>query len=106
MIIILFFVKVKDDKIIDASFTGQGCAISMAAISLLMEQVIGQDVSFVDNLSQKYLDLVTDKENNDDVSLGKLAVMQGVTKFPMRIKCATLGCHAVRDACGCEDKDD
>jgi nitrogen fixation NifU-like protein len=96
------YVKLSANKIVDAAFTGQGCAISMAATSLLLERIIGKDIVYLAQLSDKYLSLLTEKENNSVADLGKLAVMQGVTKFPMRIKCATLGCHAIRKACGCE----
>jgi nitrogen fixation NifU-like protein len=96
------YLKLSADKIVDAAFTGHGCAISMAATSLLIEDIIGKDILYLEQLSNKYLDLLTEKENNSAANLGKLAVMQGVTKYPMRIKCATLGCHALRKACGCE----
>ena len=94
------YLKIEDNKINAASFTGEGCAISMAALSLLVEDIIGKPVVEAQKLFTAYIAQLTDKEIPDDVNLGKLQVMKGVKKFPMRIKCATMGCHALQHACG------
>lgn len=97
------YIKQENGMIVDAAFTGEGCAISMASTSLLLEKVIGMSITEAKQLFSSFVNLVTDKKTAADVALGKLEVMQGVTKFPMRIKCATLGCHAIEEACSKED---
>lgn len=96
------YLQIENEIIKDASFTGQGCAISMAATSLMLEAIIGKPVAAANELFNAYINLLTAKSQVDAVDLGKLEVMQGVTQFPMRIKCATLGWHAMHCACGGE----
>jgi len=72
---------VKDNKISDIKFKGQGCAISMAAASLLTERIKGVDISEVEKLNR-----------DDMMELLKIPV------GPARIKCLLLGLEAVRRA--------
>ena len=86
------------DKIVDIGFKGQGCAISQASCSTMTEAVKGKTVGEVEELFSKFHALVTGEGGGDFDSLGKLAVFAGVSEFPMRVKCATLGWHTLRQA--------
>ncbi|GAO99596.1 Fe-S cluster assembly sulfur transfer protein SufU [Fructobacillus ficulneus] len=85
--------QVVADTIEDISFDGNGCAISMAAASMLTDLLRGETLAGAKELLEKFSAmLVTDEEA--DPALGELALMQGVRKFPTRMKCATLASHA------------
>ena len=94
------FLRTADDCIDEATFQGSGCAISMASASMMAEAVRGATTAEIESLCRTFLDLVTGKIDFDTASprLGKLAVFAGVSKFPVRVKCATLAWHTLRAA--------
>lgn len=89
------FLKVQDGVIKEASFTGHGCAISMAATSLMMEFAIGKTVREFESMYQVYHRQLTGEalSGDEQQALGKLAAFSGVAQYPMRVKCATLCWH-------------
>ena len=94
---LILYLKVENDHVIDATFEGVGCAISMASASLMTTQIKGKTVEEVQQLFQAFHCLLTDPEPAAGVqdSLGKLTVLGGVRDFPTRIKCATLAWHTM-----------
>jgi nitrogen fixation NifU-like protein len=87
------------DTITDIGFMGQGCAISQASCSTMTEAIKGKTLPEADELFSKFHAMVTRGDGSDDLGvLGKLAVFAGVREFPMRVKCATLGWHTLRQA--------
>ena len=92
------YVRIENDTIIDASFEGQGCAISMAACSLLTERLKNTSITEARKLFDAFQTLVTEADPPDEIRdyLGKLSVLGGVRDFPVRIKCATLAWHALK----------
>ncbi len=90
------FLKVVDGVIIDASFQGAGCAISMASSSLMTDFLKNKTVEEAKQLFAEFREMVTqdDSSVNRD-ALGKLAVLEGVKQFPSRVKCATLAWHTL-----------
>lgn len=89
-----------DERIVDASFEGSGCAISVASASLLTESVIGLQVQ--DAL--EFFAVVTEhlttgrSRHAASIDLGKIHALDGVREFPARVKCATLAWHALNSA--------
>jgi nitrogen fixation NifU-like protein len=94
------YLKLKDDKIVDISFQGTGCAISTASASILTEILKGKTRAQAEALFETFRDLVTGKihANGETPALGKLAAFSGVCEFPVRVKCATLVWHTLRSA--------
>ncbi|MFH1469799.1 MAG: Fe-S cluster assembly sulfur transfer protein SufU [Pseudomonadota bacterium] len=90
-------VDVQEGAIRCIRFDGQGCAISTASASLMTEAVQGRSPEEALALSKKVLDLVTGR-SEDRAGLGKLVVLQGVARFPSRVKCAALAWHALEAA--------
>ncbi len=90
------YVKLDGDRIAAVRFTGQGCAISKASASLMTAAVSGHSVSDADALFEKVHDMMLGKASGDD--LGSLRALQGVSRFPVRVKCASLAWHALRNA--------
>jgi nitrogen fixation protein NifU and related proteins len=87
--------KVEDGKVIDAKFDGEGCSISMASASMMTQIVKGKDVDTALKLSEVFSNMMQGKEYDEDIDLGDIEALQGVAKFPARIKCATLAWKAM-----------
>lgn len=94
------YVRVVGDRVVAATFTGSGCAISQASSSLMTEALVGKTLAEVEAAFARFHDLVTGvPASEDDVeALGKLAAFSGVAEFPMRVKCATLAWHTLKEA--------
>ena len=88
----------------DVKVTGQGCSISQSSASMMSQAVKGKTVPEVRALVRKFkgmMSIETDGDvdgNGADVPLGDLEALQGVVKFPVRIKCATLAWNTLTQA--------
>lgn len=87
------FVKLENDRVMEVSFTGSGCAISTAAASLMTEIVKGKTIGVIEKIFLAYQNLV--KTGSSEIDLDKLAILAGVAAYPMRVKCATLVWHTL-----------
>ncbi|MEE8477454.1 MAG: SUF system NifU family Fe-S cluster assembly protein [Gemmatimonadales bacterium] len=97
---ITVWVELDGDIISDASFLGNGCAISKASASLMTQAVKGKRVSEAKELFRSFQKLVTGRaspQESKDV-LGKLILFAGVSEFPVRVKCASLSWHTLNAA--------
>ncbi|MDF2857818.1 MAG: nitrogen fixation protein NifU [Neobacillus sp.] len=96
--------KVEDGKVIDAKFEGDGCSISMSSASMMTQAIKGKNVEEALKLSKIFSDMMQGKEYDDDIDLGDIEALQGVAKFPARIKCATLAWKAMEKGLTEEEK--
>ena len=96
----LFLKTEAGGKVADASFTGQGCAISKASASMLTTLIRGKTMAEVKKIKDDFLNLVTCGRWPEDTSaeLKKIRAFEGIRKFPIRVKCATLIWHALDEA--------
>ena len=93
----------KEKKVLDLSFEGEGCAISLASASILTETLKGKDFFFVKKVTEDFLNMV---KNKTKITLNSLTENQvttitslsGVQEFPMRVKCATMAWHTFMSA--------
>ena len=93
------YVKLGDGKIEDIRFKGTGCAISVASSSLMTERVKGLPVTAALQLFDKIHELLTTSHDHEPAAeLDKLAALGGVREYPSRVKCASLGWHALKSA--------
>ena len=92
------FVQVKDGKLSDIAFQGQGCAISRASASMMTGKLKGQTEAEARNLSARVRDMLVGPEAEPSRDLGDLVALSGVRKFPARIKCAMLPWHTLEAA--------
>lgn len=91
--------QIDGDRIIDARHVGQGCSISQAAVSMMTNLLKGKELSAAEGLAKRFTDMMHgDEEPARDKALGDLRALQGVSKFPVRIKCALLGFDALQEA--------
>ena len=92
------FLQVEDGAVRQASFVGDGCAISTASASLLTEMMRGRPEDEALRLVEDFRSMVSGEREPDDQALGKLTVFAGVRDYPTRVKCATLAWHTLRAA--------
>jgi len=79
-------VNIEGDILTEIRFEGRGCAVSMAACSLLTEYVKGKTIQEAIDLIEQYLVAMKGKGK----LTGELAAFSGVCRFPARVLCATL----------------
>ena len=94
------WLRLEGDTIADVSFVGSGCAISKASASLMTAAVKGKTRAEAERLFDRFHGLVTGRLDvaAERSSLGSMAVFAGVSKFPARVKCASLSWHTMRAA--------
>jgi nitrogen fixation NifU-like protein len=91
--------RIEGDEIAEAKFVGQGCSISQAAVSMMTTLLQGRKLDEAEALAGRFTEMMHgDEEAAKDRSLGDLRALQGVSKFPVRIKCALLGFDALQEA--------
>ncbi len=92
------WLKVDGDQLSDVSFQGSGCAISKASASLMTAAVKGKTREEAMQLFERFHALVTGSDAASSDDLGALKAFSGVSRFPLRVKCASLAWHALRTA--------
>ena len=99
------WVAVDGDTIRDVRFVGHGCAISKASASLMTQAVKGKTRAEADALFERVHAMLTGRDpaaaaEGHSGPLGGLAALSGVSRFPVRVKCASLAWHTLRAALG------
>ena len=92
------YVDIKDGVVSDVSYRARGCAISIASASIMSSMIKGRTLEEVNILFDKFHMLCTGQEVEDDDDIERLRVLSGVSKFPTRVKCATMSWHAIKEA--------
>jgi len=93
------WLRLDGDVIGDVAFQGSGCAISKASASLMTGAIKGKTRAEAADLFERFQRLVTGSLPAAEAkSLGKLLAFSGLSRFPVRVKCASLSWHAMRAA--------
>lgn len=88
--------KIDDGIVTDAKFDGEGCSISMSSASMMTQAVKGKEVDQALKMSQLFSQMMLGEDvDTEEFDLEDIEALQGVTKFPARIKCATLAWKAM-----------
>ena len=97
---IVIYLSVEDGVVKDVGFKGTGCAISTASASLMTQSIKGKGIDEIERIFEGFHGMATSQPDADirDEGLGKLSVFSGIREFPVRVKCATLAWHAMREA--------
>ena len=77
-------------------FSGRGCSISQSSASMMTEAVKGKPLSEALDMVERFKAMMRSEISADEANLGDLEALQGVSKFPVRIKCALLSWEALR----------
>jgi nitrogen fixation NifU-like protein len=89
-----------EQSVSEIKFTGQGCAICMASASMMTLKLKGRSRTEATGLADAFHSLVTGKSAGTPPvkGLGDLQLLEGVQKFPQRVKCAMLAWRAFEQA--------
>jgi len=90
----------QDGKVAAIGFEGQGCSISQASASMLTEAVDGKSVQDAGALARDFRGMMEGAVEPDEDQLGDLVALQGVAKYPVRIKCAVLAWDVLQETLG------
>ena len=87
-----------DGSLQEIKFSGHGCAISQASASMMTAKLKGKARAAAMEMLRAFHDLVAGEGDDSSSILGDLRTMQGVRKFPQRVKCAMLAWRALEEA--------
>jgi nitrogen fixation protein NifU and related proteins len=88
----------KGDRVSDVAVTGQGCSISQSSASMMSEAITGKTRAEIAEIAERFHQMMTSEDegaagldpDRPGAVLGDLEALQGVRKYPVRIKCASL----------------
>lgn len=113
---VVLYILAEGDTIADVKISGNGCSISQASASMMSTAIKGktfQEAEAINKAFKKSLSLSDEDDaegsetdgiagqdaiSHNTVDLGDLQALQGVMKFPVRIKCATLGWNVLTES--------
>ena len=88
--------KVKDGIISDASFIGDGCAISQASADIMIDMIMGKNVTEARHLAENFIKMIKGEATPDEIDeLGEAGALSDISHMPARVKCAVLGWHTI-----------
>ena len=107
---VVIYLDVDGDTVTDVKIAGQGCSISQASTSMMSSAIKGKTLDEIRQLIRAFKALMSIHESKlegdadgsdlqadlEGVRLGDLEALQGVVKFPVRIKCATLAWNTLQ----------
>ncbi|MGB2693693.1 MAG: SUF system NifU family Fe-S cluster assembly protein [Dehalococcoidia bacterium] len=89
--------RFQNGTVSDVGVYGRGCSISQASGSMLTDAIVGRPVDEIRRLIDGFTHMLTKPDEPAPEELGDLEAFQGVAKFPVRVKCATLAWHTLED---------
>jgi nitrogen fixation NifU-like protein len=102
------YLQLDDGTVSDVKVDGQGCSISQSSASMMTQAIKGRSVAEVRALVKRFKGMMSIEDaeaeaadgdaDEPEVALGDLEALQGVVKFPVRIKCATLAWNTLLQA--------
>ena len=100
---ITIYAQVENGILTNIKVSGQGCSISQSSASMMSQAVKGKSLAEVQALVHRFKVMMSIAEDPEDgplveVKLGDLEALQGVVKFPVRIKCAVLSWNTLLQA--------
>ncbi|NND43920.1 MAG: SUF system NifU family Fe-S cluster assembly protein [Xanthomonadales bacterium] len=87
-----------EQRIRNARFEATGCAISLASASLLATHLVGLDCTQARELFRAVRGVLTGADWPPGLTIGELEALELVQRFPLRVKCASLSWHVLRQA--------
>lgn len=90
--------KLSGDKIVDAGFVGDGCAISQASADMMIDLVLGKTKEEALNYANIFLKMIKGEASPEEIeSLEEAGVLQDISHMPARVKCAVLSWHTLEE---------
>jgi len=94
-------IKCDGDVIVDAGFTGDGCAISQASADIMIGLIIGKKKDEALHLADVFIRMIKGEASEEEIdSLEEGAALRDISHMPARVKCAVLGWHTLEELFG------
>ena len=90
--------RIEDGRLAAVAHSGEGCSISQASVSMMSEALTGRSVEEALDLVEHFRRVMHGDAEPDEERLGDAVALEGVARYPVRIKCALLGWMAAKDA--------
>ena len=95
---IVLQLKYKDGVIEDASFVGEGCAISQASADIMINLILGKTKEEAEHLSDIFLRMIQGEASDEEIEeLEEGSALQDISHMPARVKCAVLGWRTLNE---------
>lgn len=90
--------KLSGDKIVDAGYVGDGCAISQASADMMIDLVLGKTKDEALNYANIFLKMIKGEASLEEIeSLEEAGALQDISHMPARVKCAVLSWHTLEE---------
>ena len=87
------YLKVVDDKVLDACFEGIACTISLSSTDIMCDLMKGKTIKEALYMIEQYQHMMHEEPFDDEV-LDEAIVFINTSKQAARIRCATIGWNA------------
>lgn len=89
--------KIEDSKIVEAAFTGSGCAISQASTSMMIDLIKGLSLREAKEKTEAFLGMIKGEKTEEDLEmiLEDAVILANIKNMPARVKCAVLAWHTL-----------
>lgn len=86
------------DRVDDIRFAGRGCSISQASASMMTDVVKGHTLEEVSTAVQQFTQSMANRQPAPTELEEELDALQGVKRYPARVKCALLPWTTLRES--------
>lgn len=92
-------IVLKDDKIVDAAFSGHGCAISQSSTSILIDTIRGKTKKEAKKIIDIFMKMIKREKitSAERKLLGNAVAFENISNMPARVKCALLSWHTMEE---------
>ena len=92
--------NIRDGVIVDAAYTGHGCAISQASADIMIDIIKGKSVKEALRLVDLFLEMIKRNITDEDQleELEDAIALKNISNMPARVKCAVLAWHTLKEA--------
>jgi len=95
---VLLNIALDGDRVAGVQIEGHGCAICTASGSIMAELVPGRDIDLAESTAEAFRAVMHGKPAPGGIDMGDLEALEGVQRFPVRVKCALLPWVTLLDA--------
>jgi nitrogen fixation NifU-like protein len=95
---IVITASLKDGHLHEVKFDGKGCAICIASASIMTQKLAGKPLDEAQTFITSFQNMMRGEIPFGGKELGDLKALEGVLKFPVRVKCATLAWQTMKSA--------
>ncbi|WP_129408628.1 Fe-S cluster assembly sulfur transfer protein SufU [Marinitoga lauensis] len=94
---ITLYLKIENNIVKEAKFSGHGCIVSQSSAALLCETIEGKTLEDTRKILDEVEKMAQGEEFNEDL-IGNVAIYSEISKFPVRVKCFTLAWHTLENS--------